>query len=177
MVNQAVKTMFIEKFDKSKWVEICKTLSIPHNDFSSFEQYDDEITLKLVTQISEFAEIEPTDLLESFGIYWIKYARESEYQSIIENFANSPVELIESLDHLHTRLELFFENLSAPSFWTTRVNDNEVLVHYASKRDLPLEYFVLGLLKGIFNMFDKECNIELLETKSHKEKALFRICY
>ena len=162
MVNQAIKTMVIEKFDSETWNDICNSLDISNGDFDPFEQHIDELTLDLVGTICNKLEVTADKLLESFGEYWISYAMNSEYKSILVSIRVSPIGLINSLDALHTRLELIFDNLEPPSFHTTRVSDNEVIVHYNSTRDMPLEFFVKGLLLGIFKLFNQNCDVELL---------------
>jgi len=176
LVNQAIKSMVLEHADEKIWKNICAEIKIPSEDFESFIQYPDEMTLNLVLQISSTLKLEPAVLLEEFGKFFVKYARNSEYQSILEAFGKSPVELIESLDSLHARLGLLFDNLKPPSFWVDRVSEREILVHYSSQRQMPLEPFVVGLIKGIFNMFNQTCNVEII-TGTGKEKALFKVSH
>lgn len=176
MVNEAIREMVIERFNISIWDEITEELNLEFKVFRPFEQYDDQVTGELIGIISKKAELDPTKLLEEFGEYWIKFALRSEYSSILEAVATSPVELIESLDSLHMRLQLTFDDLQAPSFWVTRINDNEINVHYSSQRDMPLEYFVIGLIRGIFSMFDKKCQVEMI-TPTNNEKGVFRVVY
>lgn len=174
MVNQAVKEMVIKTFDESTWLEICEKANLKEHSFDSFTQYDDSITTDLVGIICEKSGMEPAALLEAFGRFWVSFAQESEYKSILEGFATSPIDLIESLDSLHTRLELTFDNLMAPSFWISGKTDTSVIVHYKSRRNLGLESFVVGLIKGIFNMFDQECTVEIIEPQNN-ESAVFRV--
>jgi hypothetical protein len=176
MINNAIKEMVIEKSDEKTWNEVCKTAGLEVNSFQSFEQYDDESTGALVFAIAQKMELAPPALLEAFGEFWVEYATKSEYQSILESFADGPVELIESLDSLHSRLEMTFEDLNAPSFWVTKVSEKEVKVHYVTTRDMPLEYFVIGLIKGIFSMFDQTCEVKLLEPETN-EKAIFQVTF
>ena len=176
LINDAIKQMVIETFDQEKWVEISREAEIKETSFRPFEQYDDEITEKLVSVISEKISMEAPLLLEKFGEYWVNYAKDSEYSSILNAFATSPVELIKSLDSLHTRLEITFEQLKAPSFYVTTVSDKEILVHYSTERELPLKYFVVGLIKGIFNMFDQTCQVDIIEPKNN-ETAVFKVVF
>ena len=174
MINQAIKSMVIETADNETWGDVCKSLNISTNDFDSFYQYSDQQTLDLVGAICKKIDIEPAALLESFGEYWVKFAMQSEYKAILVSFGETPLELINSLDSLHTRLELTFDNLDPPSFHTTKVSDQEVIVHYNSNRDMPLELFVVGLLKGIFKLFNMKCSVEILD-ESGADKARFRV--
>jgi len=176
LINEAIKQMVIDTFDQEKWVEVSREAEIKETRFRPFEQYDDEITAKLVTVISEKISMEAPLLLEEFGKYWVNYAKDSEYSSILNAFATSPVELIKSLDSLHTRLEITFEQLKAPSFYVTTVSDKEILVHYSTERELPLKYFVVGLIKGIFHMFEQTCQINMIEPKNN-ETAVFKVVF
>ncbi len=168
--------MFLENADYKTWEKICLELKISPEDFSSFDQFPDELTLNLVLKISEALKIPPPDLLEAFGKYFVKFAKTSEYQSILEAFAETPIDLIKSLDTLHARLGLLFENLKPPSFWVEEISANEVLVFYGSERTLPLESFVRGLILGIFDMFDQKCTVEILPSRG-SEKAIFKVIY
>jgi Haem-NO-binding len=176
MVNQAIRSMVNEQLGAATWEEICKKANLDPAGFSSFKQYDDSITAELVGLVCEKTQQQPATILESFGQYWIGYAKKSEYQSILTGFASNPVELIESLDSLHSRLQLSFENLRAPSFWVTKVSPGEILVHYKSQRNMGLEYFVVGLLKGIFKMYDQECQVEVLPP-TKDESAIFKVIF
>ncbi len=163
LINKAFKTMIIEDKGDEAWVAVCKSLNSEPLDFNDFEQYDDKVTLDAILAYSKLTGEGAEVILESFGKFWVHYTQESEYQTILHSFASGPVELIESLDALHSRLELTFDNLTAPSFWTERESENKVLVYYSTSRELPLQFFVVGLLKGIFKMFDKPCKIEIVE--------------
>jgi hypothetical protein len=174
MVNEAIRSMVVEKFNISIWEEITNEIGLSYKAFKPFEQYEDSVMGDLVAVISKKVKMEPVKLLELFGRYWINYARNSEYSSILDTFATSPIELIESLDGLHTRLQITFEDLKAPSFWVTHINDNEVHVHYRSERELPLEYFVIGLIHGIFDIFDKTCEVKIIPSPAD-EKAVFQV--
>ena len=174
MVNQAIKSMIIEKMGSPSWEEICTKANLEPSGFASFTQYEDKVTADLVRLVCEKTNQKSEVVLESFGLYWIEYAKKSDYSSMLTAFASNPLELIESLDALHSRLQLSFENLKSPSFWVTHINKNEILVHYKSQRDMGLEYFVVGLLKGIFNLYGQTCQVELLPPKNG-ESALFKL--
>jgi hypothetical protein len=163
LVNHAFKTMIIQNKGEETWIEVCESLGLESLDFNHFEQYEDQITLDVILEYTKLTNQEAEAVLESFGKYWVEFTHESEYQTILHSFAPGPVELIESLDALHSRLELTFDNLSAPSFWTERETENKVLVYYSTTRELPLQFFVVGLLKGIFKLFDKPCKVEIVE--------------
>lgn len=172
MVNQAVKEMVLTNMGDSTWNEICKSLDIPTDDFKLFDQFDDSVTLGIVQNICRLTNSSPEDILENFGIFWIEYARKSDYEVILNAFATSPFDLINSLNALHERLELSFTNLNAPSFEIVSQEDKTMTVNYYSNRDLPLKYFVKGLFMGIFKMFDSACHIEFVDVLGDAKATL-----
>lgn len=174
MVNQAVKEMVLGSLGAEQWENICKHLNISTEDFSPFLQFDDSVTLGIVENVCNVTQMPAELILENFGVFWIEYARKSDYQIILNTFATSPYELINSLNALHERLELSFTDLNAPSFETIEQNDSSITVNYYSNRDLPLKFFVKGLFIGIFKMFNKNCEVTLLETLGDA-KATFLI--
>lgn len=174
MVNQAVKEMVITQLGSDSWDTICNKLEISNEDFSLFMQFDDSVTLGIVQNVCGLTQKPAEEILESFGVFWIDFAKNSDYQIILNTFATSPFELINSLNALHERLELSFTNLNAPSFETVSFQDKIMTVNYYSSRDLPLKFFVKGLFKGIFKLFDKNCDVEIIDTLGDA-KATFLI--
>jgi len=177
LINKVLKKMIVDKHGDSFWrnlVEENKSLS---QNFNSFAQYDDSITKDIIFALSEKLNISATQLLEEFGQYWIPFAYNSEYSGILSIYEKGPVELLKSLDALHTRLSMSFDNLKPPSFWITSESSNSILVHYQSSRDLPLEYFVVGLIKGIFQKFRKECEIEIIQFRGSGKEAVFKVLH
>lgn len=175
MVNQAVKEMVHEVLGEDSWIQICNTLKIKVDDFELFQQFDDEVTLNLVKEICQVSKMEPETLLESFGQYWVKYAQKSDYSIILSTFATSPFDLIYSLNNLHDRLELTFSNLNAPSFEIVHEEENQITVNYYSDRkNMGLEFFVKGLFTGIFQMFNQQGQVEIIETLGNAN-ATFKI--
>ncbi len=175
MVNQAIKRMVIDVLSEKDWADICSKVKISSEDFQVFQQYDDEVTLNLVLSVCEFTKKEPAEILESFGEYWIKYSFNTEYRDLISTFSTGPVNLIKSLNTLHDRLEISFEELTPPAFDVVSEDTNSLVINYYSERDMPLEFFVKGLFQGIFLHFDKKCNVIMLEEKLGDAKATLKI--
>ncbi len=71
LVNQAIKEVVIGTLDENIWNSIYDQWNIDKIDFESFKQYDHDLTANLVQTISLKTGIETTDLLCSFGHYWV----------------------------------------------------------------------------------------------------------
>ena len=177
MVNDAIRKMVIELFDEDTWEDLCVKAKNEELSFELFKQYDDAITLNLVVAICEATQKDAPEILESFGEYWIGYAFESEYRDLLGSFATDPIELIKSLNNLHDRLEMSFDQLKPPSFDIVEERESSIIVNYYTERDMPLEYFVVGLMKGIFKHFKRSCDLEIIENTLGDAKATFELRY
>lgn len=175
MINNAIEIMVKEIFDENTWNEICDEINYEKKSFDLFHQYDDKLTLDLVLVICKKTQKEPKEFLDSFGVYWVSYTFNTEYRELLNTFATSPIELINSLNNLHDRLEMSFKELMPPTFDIVDVSQNTITVNYYSERSMPLEYFVIGVFKGIFKHFDKECEIEMVENPLGNAKATIKI--
>ena len=67
MVNQAVKEMVVDEIGLDFWNKVCKKVDISCDDFITFDQYDDKLTLDLVATICELTKKDPQEILEEFG--------------------------------------------------------------------------------------------------------------
>jgi len=174
MINEAIRVMVIDTFNLEFWEEVCLSVGHEQKVFENTKQYDDELTLKLVTSISSKGNIPQNDLLIAFGKFWIKYAKNSEYSSILDSFSDSPRDLIESIDNLHLKLEMIFDKLKAPKFWISNKKEGEYIIHYLSERKMGLEYFVMGLIEGIFDLYGQKSNINFVEPQNG-ETAVYKV--
>lgn len=174
IINDAIRDMVSTTMGTDVWKELSVGVGLKNPSFNSLEAYDDSITVDLVNAIAEKTKRSAPEILRAFGKYWVEYARKSEYSSILEVYGDGPVELLESLDHLHTRLKVSFGALNPPAFWVTHISENEIIVHYQSDRDMPLEFFVQGLIEGIFNCYNQSCEVEIISATGN-EKAAFKV--
>ncbi len=161
MINTSLQYFVTEIYGQGVWRKIKSQLQISAFNFKDLEAYPDHLTLDIVDSLAAETHSSREVILQSFGNFWIAYARQSNYAGILDHFAITPWEFIEALDALHHRLGLIFEELKPPSFWVIEKSERAMLVGYRSDRGPGFEPFVVGLFKGIFRMFHHQCQVEI----------------
>jgi len=175
MVNRAIKDYLIAHYGTTTWQRVQVTSNATEDDFLSMEQYPDELTVSLIHQAVPETGKSVDQLLEEVGIHWIEFALKSDYGPLLRAAGTSLREVLENLDCLHSRLVNAFPELTPPSFWCSDVEltqekkqpgyTNALVLHYLSER-AGLSTFVVGLVRGLAQMLDVDCQVTLISEKT-----------
>lgn len=160
LVNRAVEQLVISLRGEAGWRGVCAHANLSADGFVAMENYDDEITYRLVASVSERMGIPASDVLEGFGEYWITYTAAEGYGDMLNNCGSSLREFLGNLNDMHGRVESMFPQLRLPQFRVSNISDSEYLLHYASTR-AGLTPFVIGLVKGLAKRFNQDIEIQL----------------
>ena len=158
MVNKAIVQMISEQHGKDVLDHVLAKADIIHSEFIGLEQYEDGVSVAMITAMADISEESPVKVLEDLGEFWIEFARNSDYGDLLAMAGETLPEILTSLDDLHVRVGSSFPNLMPPTFWCTNVSDHSLTLHYASKRS-GLSPMVIGLVRGLANMLDIECDV------------------
>lgn len=156
LVNQGIRTMVTETFGSEKWDRILETSGVD-DVFIAMDPYPDSVTLALVGAASEVLELEPPQVLQAFGKWWIGFAAK-EYSQLFKIAGNSFEEFTSNLNDIHTRVGYMLTKLTPPSFKITDRRDRSFVLHYYSKRE-GLFPMVLGMIQGIGEWFGQEIEV------------------
>jgi hypothetical protein len=166
IVNKAIEELVIANFGQEKWELIKKTSGIDIDYFISTEPYDDNITYKLAEAVSIEMNMSLTDVLIAFGEWWILKTGKEKYGSLMTSGGKSLKEFLIHLPDFHTRIMLMYPKLTPPEFQISNILENELHVHYFSKRE-GLQDFVRGLLQGLSKLYNVETTIKLLQSRNN----------
>lgn len=164
LVNQALQGLITEEYGVQKWNMIKKKVGIEIDYFVSNEPYEDSITFDLVVTASEVLNVPASDILRSFGEYWILRTGREKYGELMKAGGSTFLEFMLNLPNFHSRIMLIYPKLNPPEFMIEKKSESEIIMHYYSSRD-GLTDFVVGLIDGIAEMFDTKINMILLSTE------------
>lgn len=82
LVNFGIKKMVNDEFGSNVW-KMIENKSEIKNEFSKMEYYSDDSTYKLAVAAAEVLEIDLSDVLKTYGKWWIKFA-EQEFPQLLE---------------------------------------------------------------------------------------------
>ena len=164
IVNKAIESLVIENFGEAKWKIIKETSGIDVDFFMSNEPYDDDITYKLAGAVSKEMNITVSDVLITFGEYWVLKTGKEKYGNLMEAGGSNLKDFLKNLPSFHNRVILFYPKLTPPEFKVTHIEERSLHVHYFSKRE-GLKEFVRGLLQGLGKLYNTPVQIELIEDR------------
>lgn len=165
MVNQAVKAMVTEHHGTDVWQAICEEAGLDGGDFSLMQSYQDDVTYGLVGAACKVLGLRPEPVLETFGHYWIQYAKTTSYSRMLDFAGSSLEEFLENLDQMHSRIKVSLPELSPPSFDVDTDAEGNLEVHYFSHRE-GLAPMVKGLLAAVAENFDAAVDVTHRESKA-----------
>jgi hypothetical protein len=159
LVNKALEEMVISRHGEETWERIKKAAGVGVEVFISNEGYPDEVTYKLVGEVSDQLKVPAPQLLEEFGIHWVLKTAVEGYGDLMEAGGKTLGEFLQRLPTFHTNVALIFPHLNPPQFRCSDVDEHSLKLHYYSERE-GLAPFVIGLLKGLTEHFRTPARIE-----------------
>jgi len=175
IVNRAIEDLVIDNFGEEKWETILTKSEIDVDFFISNEPYDDEITYKLAAAASEVLGISVGEVLFAFGEWWILKTGKEKYGGLMSAGGRNLREFMLNLPAFHNRIMLIYPKLTPPEFQVSNIGENNIDVHYYSKRE-GLQEFVRGLLSGLGKMYDTPVDIELIQSRDDgSDHEIFRL--
>jgi hypothetical protein len=163
IINQSIKSLIIENYGVQSWGEIIARTELKIDHFISDEAYDDEITFDLIANSSVILNLPTEDILELFGKHWVLNTGVERYGELMKSGGKDFKDFMKNLPNFHSRIMLIYPKLCPPDFKVEFINENNLILHYFSMRE-GLTYFVIGLIKGIAEMFNEKIIISLKES-------------
>jgi len=177
IINKSIEELVTEKFGENKWNEVKKVSEIDIDFFISNEPYDDAITYDLAIGISKVMNISLDAVLFTFGEWWILDTTKKKYGGLLKSGGASLKEFLVNLPQFHNHIMLMYPKLTPPEFKVSDINENNIVVHYLSKRP-GLQEFVRGLFSGLGKLYKTNVTIELLQSRNEgSDNESFKISW
>lgn len=151
----------VHHFGAEKWDLVKVRSGVDVDYFISNEPYDDDITFKLATAVSEEMNMSIDSVLHAFGEWWVLKTGQEKYGGLMKAGGDSLKEFLAHLPLFHNRVMLIYPKLTPPEFRVSNITDNSVEVSYYSKRT-GLREFVRGLLLGLGKLYQTKVAVELI---------------
>lgn len=177
IVNKSIEDLITSLFGADQWNLILEKSAIEQSYFISNEPYDDAITFQLANTISKEMNMSLSEVLITFGEWWITKTTKEKYSGLMEAGGNNLRDFLINLPQLHNRVMLLYPKLTPPEFKISHLETNSLCLHYNSKRE-GLQDFVVGLIQGLGKLFETQTTIELLKSRQKgEENDVFKISW
>jgi len=165
LVNRAIEQLVVSMKGEAGWRGVCAHAGVAADGFVSMQNYDDDVTFRLVNAVSERLGLPPEQVLEAFGEYWITYTADEGYGDLMAAGGTHLRGFLANLNDMHGRVETIFAQVRIPLFRVEDVSDTEYRLFYASERE-GLAPMVLGLVKGLAKRFGQSIEIVQVHSKT-----------
>ena len=174
MIHRAIRSMALERLGKAAVDQVIQQAGHGPNAFISGSTYDDAVTLSLIGGCADALEMDVPTFLEHFGEYWIEFASNGAYASLMTISGADLPTFLNNLDRMHQSVQAAMPQSRLPSFTVQELGETFIRVSYASERR-GLENFVVGLLRGLLKRFNQQG--EVVMTAENPGGADFEIRY
>lgn len=177
IVNKAIQELVEMKFGSETWQKVHARSQIKEEYFLSNEAYDDGITYQLAGAVSEETGLPLKDVLMAFGEFWVLHTGNEKYGSLMKAGGDNLKEFLINLPNFHSRVMLFYPNLTPPEFRVSNVLDSSLDLHYFSTR-AGLKDFVTGLIHGLGKLYSTAVEVTVLQSRDEgADHEIFHISW
>ncbi len=177
LINKSIEELVKENFGDEIWLKVLEVSKIEHDFFISSEAYDDDVTYALVGAISETTKLSPSDILLSFGEWWVLRTSKEKYGSMMESGGSNLKQFLVNLPVFHNRVMLIYPKLTPPEFKVSHIEESSIFIHYFSKRQ-GLNDFVKGLMLGLGKLYDTPVIVEEVENEGlDQSNKIFKVSW
>lgn len=140
--------------------------------YSSFNSYDFDELVSLLTYVSKKTAVKPEIILEKFGIFVFPYLI-GKHSYIIEQYGNA-LDLISGIEnHIHIEVKKLYNDADLPTFRVVEKTEKKLSIIYKSSKGLT--YFAIGLLKETLNHFNVNGTVTIDESFGTESGVKFNI--
>lgn len=172
MIHRGIRFMVEQELGANVWDEICSKHAIGPEHLISAHTYDDGVTIGILEGAADRFGLELSDLLQTFGRHWIKFAERGSYGAMMDFTGKDIATFVANLDRMHHAVVVAMPNARVPSFRLAEQSDTELIIEYRSERT-GLEPFVVGLLEGLLIRFGHCGSVACLSNASIT--AIFKV--
>lgn len=169
LLLESVVDYIIDTFGEDKWNEIAQKADVHNVSFSTHNQYSETTMATLAKVASEVTGESVTDLMDQFGVSFVKFVGKYGYDKILKVLGRNMRDFLNGLDNLHEYLRFSYPKLKPPSFFVEKESKVGLTLHYRSKRKGYLNY-VQGQIRQVGRMFyNTKVNIEVIRENNADE--------
>lgn len=158
LINRAIEELVRSTGGDSAWEDVRTRAQLTVDHFEGMSSYDDAITYDLVAAAAEVLDLEPDDVLERFGRYWVIYTGAEGWGPILDCQGSTVLTVLSNLNDMHRRIQTSMPDLVMPTFEIAHADDHRIDVEYHSER-AGLAPMVLGLLRGLAERFGEDWTV------------------
>lgn len=168
-ILKCLQDLVSEKFGKDQWKKSLENVGIDKNKiFLTTSDIDDAEAISVFNSVCKTLNLTFQEAADVFGEYWVSEYSQKLYKVYYRNHKTSK-DLLLSMDQVHIMTTQMIADSKPPRFDYEWEDDNNLIIHYKSHRNL-IDLFI-GLIKGVGTFYGD--NISVKKIDSSKVKVFF----
>lgn len=156
-VVKCLEELVVTQFGKDKWEQSLKDAGLDESTLIwPMSDYDDALVIKVVEAVCKNLGITFSQAADAFGDYWVNVYTQKMYSAYYQKNATARDFLLD-LDNIHVSMTRTLENAKPPRFDYKWEDDQTLIMHYKSDRNLIA--FLVGILKGVGKYYKEDLQI------------------
>lgn len=139
-----------------------------------FEDLPDEMSLDFIRAAAKVLGVTEDDVMLAFGDYWVNVFAYRKYRVVYAKYKTAK-EFLTGMDQTHVWATQSIDGATPPQFIFESTDDNILLMHYISSRNL--EKILEGLIKGVLRFFGEKGVVEKMESDKPGASCAFKITF
>lgn len=160
-----IQELVQKEYGQRTWEKILKRMKLPvEYKFYGHWVIDDKQFHDLFEACLTELNLTNQQLCNAFGKAWLHYTS-VKYFAFFGTKKNAK-DFILDMDRTHQKIMEHIDNAAPPRFKYDLINENTVIMHYESKRNMV--HLWLGILNAVGDYFGEEIKVQMLEKQSVK---------
>ncbi|MCI5132970.1 MAG: hypothetical protein D3904_16005 [Candidatus Electrothrix sp. EH2] len=157
VIITCLESLVKEQFGPDSWEDILEEAGLErHALFNITSNVEDEAVMEIVNATCKVLNLTLPQAADTFGDYWVNVYAPKVYSMYFRK-AHSAKEMLLNMDKLHETVTASIPDARPPRFGYEWQDENILIMHYKSDRDL-LDFFI-GLIKGAGKYYNEELRV------------------
>lgn len=150
-INRAIEMFVRDSYGPQAWRDVTVRLGLDVPGFEAMLDYPDDVTRRLVSDLSETMGKSSSEVFEDIGTYLVSHPTAEPVRRLLRFSGADFGEFLDSLDELPARARLVIPSLNLPQIELDDQNPHEVRVRVQHSADSPVAFghVLMGLLRAI----------------------------
>ncbi|WP_299850194.1 heme NO-binding domain-containing protein [uncultured Roseovarius sp.] len=151
LINRSIERFVRDTYGRDVWIGLTQKLDLGFTEFESMLTYDDELTARLLDELSSSLDKPTADVLEDIGTYLVSHPSCEALRRLLRFSGVNFVDFLHSLDDLPARTQLAVSDLDLPGLELREfATDFFCLTVHSDQVRMPgFGHVVTGLLRAM----------------------------
>lgn len=177
LINRSIERFVHDTYGENIWQDAMRRLDPGFAEFEPMLTYEDDLTVRLMTELARALDRPATDILEDIGTYLVSHPSFESLRRLLRFGGVTFVDFLHSLDDMPARARLAVSDLHLPDLELREITPEFFcLTVHAEQIGMPgFGHVIMGLLRAMADDYGALVLLEMQETKGWHETIQIKL--